>query len=362
MARNSINSNEPNALLIDHENEDYTTRIIRAMNWYSAEKLKSDARSYIREYVKKNLPSDLKTFDDIKDNDIRSTYGWIARLITHGAKLREFHLIDFNRYLTEILNSVESNPKKVIPVVVVTNKVSIQDAILAKASEYIGELEGQFDEVIKVKQDFSLYNSLKGNQIPKPYMPMVRDWVEKKANHFTEAYSGTDAQLVEGYSNLTKVQFRNTVKMLNAWLEDCDKYSEFKKANRKIRVSKPKAPGIQVKNLKYKKADDELKLTSVSPTDIVGAQQVWLFNTKNRKLVCYKTDSATGIQVKGTSLQNYQPDICAQKTLRKPADTIKELMSASKVQLRKFMDSINSKAQSPNGRLNEEMIILKVVK
>ena len=89
---------------------------------------------------------------------------------------------------------------------------------------------------------------------------------------------------------------------------------------------------------------------------------MWLFNTKNRKLVLYKTESATGIQVKGTSLQNYEPDLCVQKTLRKPADQIKEMMAASKVQLRKFMDNINSKPQSPNGRVNEEMIILKVIK
>lgn len=362
MARNSINSNEPDALQIDHENDNYNTNLIRAMNWYSAEKLKSDARSYIREYVKKNLSTELKTFDEVKDSEIRSTYGWLARLINNGAKLRNGHLIDFNGYITNALNSVSKQAPKVIPLAVVTNKPSIQDSIKEKAIEFIGELEGQFDEVFKAKQDFSLYNNLKGNQIPKPYMPFVRSWVENKLLQFTEVQTAADSQLIEGYSNLSKVQLRNIVKMLNAWLDDCDKYSEFKKANRKIRVSKPKAAGVQIKNLKYKKADTELKLNSVSPTEIVGAQQVWFFNTKNRKLVLYRTDSATGIQVKGTSLQNYEPDLCVQKTLRKPADQIKEMMSASKVQLRKFMDTINSKAQSPNGRVNEEMIILKVIK
>jgi hypothetical protein len=362
MARNSINSNEPDALKIDHENDSYNTNLIRAMNWFSAEKLKSDSRSYIREYVKKNMPSELKIFDEVKDSEIRTTYGWLARLITHGAKLSSGHLIDFNNYITNVLNSVAKQAPKVIPLTVVTNRPSIQDSIKEKAIEFVGELEGQFDEVFKAKQDFSLYNNLKGNQIPKPYMPIVRSWVENKLIHFTEVHTAADSQLIEGYSNLSKVQIRNIVKMLNAWLDDCDKYSEFKKANRKIRVSKPKAAGVQIKNLKYKKNDDALNLNSVSPTEIVGAQQVWLFNTKNRKLVLYKTESATGIQVKGTSLQNYEPDLCVQKTLRKPADQIKEMMSASKVQLRKFMDNINSKPQSPNGRVNEEMIILKVIK
>ena len=37
------------------------------MNWYSAEKAKSDARKYMRDYVKAKMPSELNTFDQVKD-------------------------------------------------------------------------------------------------------------------------------------------------------------------------------------------------------------------------------------------------------------------------------------------------------
>ena len=51
-----------------------------------------------------------------------------------------------------------------------------------------------------------------------------------------------------------------------------------------------------------------------------------------------------------------------QKTLRKPADQLKDLMGSTKVQLRKYMDSVNSKASPANGRMNADTLILRVIK
>ena len=358
----SINA-EPDPLLVDCEHERYAPRLMRALNWYSAEKLKSDSRRYIREYVKKKMPSELKTFDEVKDSNIVPTFGWVARLILNGAKLSEKHINDFNEFLRTALSTVDSTK---IPTVThtptVVAKTSIQDAMKEKISEYIGELEGNWDSVVYEDADFSLYKDMQSRQTPKPYVPAVKEWSKKKMREYLEVYEGKDSQLVEAYKHIPKKKIKNLVKLLASFVEDCDKYSEFKKANRKPRVVKAKPAGVQVRNLKYLKQFDELNLTSVSPTEIVGAQQVWLYNTKQRKLIVYRTDSATGIQVKGSSLQNYEPDQCSQKTLRKPAEQIKSLMGAGKVQLRKFMDTISSKEQSVSGRMNADMIILRVIK
>ena len=49
-----------------------------------------------------------------------------------------------------------------------------------------------------------------------------------------------------------------------------------------------------------------------------------------------------------------------QKTLRKPADTIKEFKKAGKVALRKFMEDIKTTEIKLNGRLNTDTLILKL--
>jgi hypothetical protein len=123
-----------------------------------------------------------------------------------------------------------------------------------------------------------------------------------------------------------------------------------------------KSPVQQVRTLRFKVTDDELGMKSVAPTDIIGAQQLWVYNSKTRKLALYKTDSARGIQCKGSTLQNYDPEMSKQKTLRRPAEQLKTLMEAGKIQLRKFMDDIGTKEQSVNGRINAEMLLLKIVK
>ena len=48
------------------------------------------------------------------------------------------------------------------------------------------------------------------------------------------------------------------------------------------------------------------------------------------------------------------------KTLRKPAEQLKEFKGAGKVALRKFLEDINAVDTKMNGRINEEIVLLKV--
>lgn len=351
---------EPDATQIVAGVDGYAVKFINAMNWYSIDGNKGEARKFLREYIKKNRAADLKDFDRVKDNEIRPTYGWIARIIARGAKLSDYHVENFNNYIFEILKSVS------IPVVqktvILSSRPSIQDAMNEKISNYIGTLEGHYDEYITNGIEFSLESDLKAKEIPQPYIVKIEEWAKRKLREWIEIVEGKDFQLNEAFSHYSKKSKRDVAKFFANIIQDCEKYGAFKKANRKPRAVKPKTPAQQTKALKYKIKDESLELNSVHPTEVVGAAAVWLYNTKNRKLMVYRTESSQGIQVKGSSLQNYDPEISEQKTLRKPDEQLKQLLSASKVQLRKFMETINSKKQDVNGRVNPEIIILKVVK
>jgi hypothetical protein len=48
-----------------------------------------------------------------------------------------------------------------------------------------------------------------------------------------------------------------------------------------------------------------------------------------------------------------------QKTLRKPEEQLKEFKAAGKVQLRKFLDDIRAVDIKLNGRINEDIILLR---
>jgi len=132
------------------------------------------------------------------------------------------------------------------------------------------------------------------------------------------------------------------------------------KVNRKPKAKKTVPAEKIVAKLKYKKADEPLKLVSINPADILGAKELWTYNTKSRKLGKYIASEFADLGVKGTSIVNFDENKSVQKTLRKPIDQLKDFKAAGKVALRKFLDDINAVDTKMNGRINEEIMLLKV--
>ena len=177
------------------------------------------------------------------------------------------------------------------------------------------------------------------------------------------------AQLKEGYAHLKKAdikKFRTAIEELMAAL---DFIIDSAKATRKPRKAKPKSATKLVEKLKYAKTDEKYKLASVDPTLIVGANELWVFNTKTRKLGKYVAANidpkgmgrdGTGLSVKGTTIIGFSEKESIQKTLRKPEEQLKAFKSAGKVVLRKFMEEIATTDTKLNGRCNPDTVLLKV--
>lgn len=132
------------------------------------------------------------------------------------------------------------------------------------------------------------------------------------------------------------------------------------KVNRAPRKTKAVSKDKVVAKLKYKKQDEPLKLVSINPTDIIGAKELWVFNTKSRKLGKYVANEYMELGVKGTTITGFNENQSICKTIRKPEEKLKEFKAAGKVQLRKFLEDINATDTKMNGRINEEIILLKV--
>lgn len=347
---------EPVGLLPDLPN--YVSKLARALNWYNSEVDRKEARGFIRNYIiAKQGREPLKFFDRIPEQHIKPTYGWLARLIINGNTFKEQDQKRLDDYVNYLF-TVELAPPKVV----VAEKPTVRDHMRDKVAEYLGELEHAFDIMVATGSEFDLRKDMQARSIPAPYVPMVQEWVKKKAAEFIFVYETSDTEYKEAYSNITKRRLTSIIKALSQWLEDLDSYNEFKKANRKPRVKKVKPPGVQVQKLKYKIQDPELGIRSVNPVEMVGCTQVWVYNTKNRKLAVYRSESSTGIQVKGSSLQNYDPDLSEQKTLRKPSETLKAVLSAGKIQLRRIISELTTKESTGTGRINDDCIILRAIK
>ena len=168
--------------------------------------------------------------------------------------------------------------------------------------------------------------------------------------------SETDPELAEGYSHITKRKKRDFVLFLEE-IAACK--VEKGKTTRKPRKVKAKSPEKLVQRLKYLKEFKDLNLTSIDPTEIIGATSLWVYNTKYRILTNYKSD--TGLSVKGSTLLNISDDSVGKK-VRKPEMVVPTILSLGKVPLKKVLDDLTTSQIQPNGRINKDTIILRAIK
>lgn len=167
-------------------------------------------------------------------------------------------------------------------------------------------------------------------------------------------------QLREGYKHLTKKDAQTYLLALETLHGACMLVIDASKATRKPRVKKAPSKEKMVAKLKFKQTDEKYQLASVNPLDLIQSTEIWVFNTKTRKLGKYvAAEDCSVMTVKGNTIIGYDETKSVQKTLRKPEETLKEFKNAGKIKLRKFLDEIKTTETQLNGRFSDDIIILK---
>lgn len=247
-----------------------------------------------------------------------------------------------------------------------TRKVTVQDRIREQAEAVAAEFDAWLDTLASSTRakadDMDPLGTMQKAGFKAPQARFVKEYYEPELAELKAVLAGKDEDLKEGYSNLKKTQVARMVKLLEDILAAVTMVSAVTKAKRKPRVKKAPSLEKRVARIKFKEQDAEYGIASLNPINIVGAREVWTFNTKYRKLGRYVAQDEGGLGVKGTNITDFNETLSVQKSLRKPKEQLAELMKAGKVQLRKFMDGIKGVEHKMKPRTNEHMVILRVVK
>lgn len=168
-------------------------------------------------------------------------------------------------------------------------------------------------------------------------------------------------QLREGYKHLSKKDAQMYLTALETLVGACMLVVDASKAVRKPRAKKAPSKEKLISKLKFKATDDKLQIASVNPLDLLQSTEVWIYNTKTRKLGRYvAAEDCKVMTVKGNTLVGFDETKSVQKTLRKPELQLKEFKSLGKVKLRTYLDTINTTDTQLNGRFNEDTVILRI--
>lgn len=336
-------------------------------NWYNYYYGKKEARDCIVDWLFRNgRDKESAAFARIPESVInRMAVGWLCRANLLGLVLLDDELAHINQYIAENIES-HKQVKQVVEVAEapVVNKPNIQDRLREKMIEAAGELEGMLDEMIKngakMSADYKPVSLLRSMNIaPQMVNDIAQIW-KVRLTEFEAAVAGKDAQLVEGYGHLGKLQLKNLVKFAETVINDCGAYVQIKKVERKPRKAKPVSPEKRAAKFKCLMAFDELKLKGLPASQLVDKSEAWLYDTKKRKLIHVVADNHVGaFTVKSNAIIGFGTVDTVQKTLRKPADVLKALAAAGKPAARKLFKDLTTTETPFNGRGTENLIILK---
>lgn len=327
--------------------------------YYNYHYSQKDCKKYVVEWVKKTgefTREEIRAFERSSDRSIPMTACSLVMAHRAGMPLRQRHIEFLNECVAKAIHEADPEPVEVVASPEqVRSRPTIQDRLSEKTSELIGELEGKYDDL----EAFKPYDWLVANNVVQTQLGKYETLFERRKAELQEAQTKSDPQLKEAYSHYKAADFKRHLAWIDDLLTAIEQYRGVKKASKKARVRKAPSKEKLVAKLKYARDNKVLKIVSINPADIIGAQELWVYNHKTRKLGKYVAASYHTLGVKGTTITGFDEDKSVAKTLRKPEDQLKEFAKAGKVALRTFIKDLKAVEVRLNGRISEDVLLLK---
>lgn len=333
---------------------DYRITLIQALNWYNLNVDFKQLRTYLNEYLinteRKKL---ISTFNQLSDFDIRSL-ATTCRLKTRGQYLEPREESFIENTISKLLEGISQIVKPDRPVKQIESKI---DKTNDQLNAHLDDIEGVIDEFVKTKKtNFNPSEYIKAKEITGTVAKKIAEYYSSLLNELKSV--NDDKDLSEGYSNFSKTQLKKFIALIESIISSCNQQIVSAKV-RKPRKAKPVNPVKLVSKLQYANEYKELKLKSIKPEKIIGCSELWVYNTKYRKLAVYRAEDSSKLSVKGTTILGYDIKKSSQVMLRKPDDFFSKTPIAKKA-LAMGMQSVNTRPVVPNGRINSDTILLGV--
>jgi hypothetical protein len=243
---------------------------------------------------------------------------------------------------------------------------SPMEIVKERTSDFIGEVEAVLDDffngVYQDSDNYSVYaemvksdlNSFSANSVLKYYQPQLAELQELVIKKTPE--------LVEGYSHLSIPRRKAHLKLVQAIVDDAERYVLSKKAVRKPSKPRVKSADKQVSKLNFARDSKEYKITSINPTLIVGANRLYTFNVKYRTITEYVTESPKGFEVRGSTVYGIDLSRSRATRLRKPGEQLSTFLTKTPTAINKFWNGLTTKTTSDvKGRINKDTILLRAL-
>lgn len=312
--------------------------IARAFNWYAANTDAKEAKAHVMRWMSMNgySTSDVEKYEKSDSWRTSSTMGAIADLLSNDCQLSSGEPSFLKDRVNEVLKKTV-----IVPEVVPTIDTSAVDHLVDEFG----------NRKYKVWEP-DVHQHLRDNGVKAYHVPAL-------TKHLKEVEAELYAEDVKEYfSHLTDRQIKN-YKAFLAWL--IAKVKSFANAAPKrtiIRRKKTKTAKALAGKITYKERDSRTNILSKPPEAVVGASIVWLYNTKQRRLVKLVAGSK-GLTIKGAKVVGFDESKCWAKRVSK-ARVISNIATTTRAAAEKMsFDGVDVRL---TGIINKDTIVLRVDK
>ena len=352
-----VSSSEPSINILS-----YNIDLIKALNYYNVNSSCKEKQEWTIELLQEmdiNNKNDIKDIliKDVPDHEFQSL-GSLARL-----KIRDQYLSDKEElFIQNEIKRLVSSYKKSEDVIEKSPKIIQKNINMIPKNflEFTESLEVMVDEFINDNRSNLEFNPLiKIHDLSSNLISKIPDIILPRLEELNLVISGSDEELVEGYSNLSRPKIRKLIKAYSDLIESSQIEKKAVRVARKPRKKREQPVSKIISKLQFMKEYQEYDLKSELPSSLVGAKEAWIFNTKYRKLSLYRVAEPSKMSVKGTTLIGWDVKSSFSKTIRKP-EILKQFQSMGKRDISKSFKEIRSVESPVTGRINKDCIILKV--
>lgn len=337
----------------------YLTDLMKALNHYNVAFDHKQKRKWTMAYVGKQ---NQKLYEDLPDYEFKSV-GTVIRLKVRDQYLAENELSYIETRLAQLRKL--SKMERVSAVKDATEQKPVKPNVVDKTfdavNHHLTEIKCMIDTFITTGVEPDIATYIKSSDIAPAVVKQIPQEFVNNIAEITEAIEGKDKQLVEGYSCYKKMKLKKLLKIYESISDACmQKVVTAKATVTRKRVVKEKPASIVAKAVKFLPEHAEYGLKSVAPQLMVNSSEIWIFNTKYKKLQVYRASADAKMTIKGTSILNYDVATSKSKTVRKP-ELVKDYVGMTKRTFATAFAAIKTKEAEVNGRVNAECIILKVL-
>lgn len=302
-----------------------------------------------REWLDEYLSSTSRSTRGVPNEYLNLSVCHRARLKTLNAPFTEYQ----DRLLEEGIRNILSHAK-IVEEDEGEDRPTIQDRIKEKYHHIAGEIEGLIDDcVFHGTVDWDTFD--------------VSAWLREK-----EVSQKTGAMILARFRpRLEGLEEKSGYALdehavIHAVVEALEKMLENQKRARVTRKPKPVSLEKKLKHINesYLKYSKEWNITSIDPSKIVGAKELWTLNVRYKLLTVFRADNMGGqLDVARCKIVGFNPNDSQTYRLgrgKKQFTVVEEVMKSTRTALKKVVSELKTSDYLLE-RVNENTVLLRVL-